>query len=281
MFLQPLGKAPTSMSEQSLGKYVEEGTIGLCLTASGIKRSMRTRSFHLDAKCLLLCLETPCRQRLQNFDSNTCLPQIFDSSEVQSQTSTDQTVPFSAATMVTYNMSTAPEASRRVWSRPSDCSTDLTNQFKLNEQLPPPNYYAAPNHFSTPNYNAEASPVAAAAEERRSGTSRYSLPSSLPSSFEMQDLSGPSNTQPTNELPPPATQTTEQTSLPQRTQKLMKSAPMFPMLLVLVLCVITIALNLAMFTKNTWNHAMWSRWGFDEALTTKQVIFTTIPSKVI
>ncbi|KAI5245008.1 hypothetical protein E4T43_03410 [Aureobasidium subglaciale] len=220
MFLQPLGKAPTSMPEQSLGRYVEEGTIGLCLTASGIECSMRTRSFHLDAKYLLLCLETPCRQRLQNFDSNTCHP-------------------FSAATMVTYNMSTEPEDSRRIWSRRSDRSTDLTNQFKLNEQLPPPNYYAAPNHFSTPNYNAEASPVAAAAGARRFGTSGYALPSPLPSSFEMQDLSGPPNTRPTSELPPPATQTTEQPSLPQRTQKLMKSAPMFPMLLALVLCIIT------------------------------------------
>jgi hypothetical protein len=57
------------------------------------------------------------------------------------------------------------------------------------QALPPAySHTAAANHFATPQYDAETSPATAAAASRRSGSTRYTLPTSLPPVIEMQDL---------------------------------------------------------------------------------------------
>jgi hypothetical protein len=58
------------------------------------------------------------------------------------------------------------------------------------DQTPAPaySYTAAANHFATPQYDAQTSPATAAP------SSRYTLPTSLPSVIEMQDLSAGAST---------------------------------------------------------------------------------------
>jgi hypothetical protein len=63
-------------------------------------------------------------------------------------------------------------------------------------QTPAPAYShtAAANHFATPQYNAQTSPATIAAASRRSASTRYALPASLPSIVEMQDLGADAGT---------------------------------------------------------------------------------------
>jgi hypothetical protein len=107
------------------------------------------------------------------------------------------------------------------------------------DQTPAPaySYTAAANHFATPQYDAQTSLATAAAASRRSPSPRYTLPTSLPSVIEMQDLGAgaatcdsqtetpQTSTSPTNAsqsdtadvLPTPATQPKKQHGAAYRT----------------------------------------------------------------
>jgi hypothetical protein len=90
------------------------------------------------------------------------------------------------------------------------------------QPLPPAyshSHTAAANHFATPQYDAETSPATAAAASRRPLTSRYTLPTALPSVIEMQDLgAGASTCEPSAST---AQTSTPQTSSPSNTSAIL------------------------------------------------------------
>lgn len=162
----------------------------------------------------------------------------------------------------------------RGWERLS--SNESLNQSGSNKHSSPPTYrYAAPNHFATSNYDVETSPVGASAGSRRSRISNYALPSSLPSSIEMQDVEISSTTPPApGSLPTPATQPNDPSSRP-------RTRFWFALLLTTILFLISIGLNPHFFSSEPWRRTSWSREGINEHLSVKQVIFATVPVKVI
>ncbi|CAD0094542.1 unnamed protein product [Aureobasidium mustum] len=174
--------------------------------------------------------------------------------------------------MVTIDMNTEPIS--RGWERLS--SNESLNQSGSNKHSSPPTYrYAAPNYFATSNYDAETSPVAASAGSRRSRLSSYALPSSLPSSIEMQDIDIMSTTPPApGTLPTPATHPNNPPSRP-------KTRFWFALLLTTILFLISIGLNPHFFSTEPWRRTSWSRSGVNEHLNIKQVIFATVPAKVL
>ncbi|KAG9529532.1 hypothetical protein KCU93_g3261, partial [Aureobasidium melanogenum] len=180
--------------------------------------------------------------------------------------------------MVTINMSTEPIG--RGWTRlSSPSSNEETNQSNPKEQSSPPTYrYAAPNYFATSNYNMETSPVAASAGSRRIQSSSYALPTALPSSIEMQDMrissTSPGGPSAPASLPAPVTQSNSTSDPPRKPNWL-------ALLLALILFIISIALRPNFFGPQPWKGTSWSRVGVDEYLSVKQVIFATIPAKVI
>ena len=176
--------------------------------------------------------------------------------------------------MVTINMSTEPIS--RGWERLS--SNESLNQSGSNKQSSPTTYrYAAPNYFATSNYDAETSPVAASAGSRRSRISSYALPSSLPSSIEMQDVdissTNPQGPPAPGTLPTPATQ-------PNTSAKPYYQRYWFALLLTTIFFLISIGLNPHFFNE-PWRRTSWSREGINEHLNVKQVIFATVPAKAI
>ncbi|KAG9595674.1 hypothetical protein KCU77_g4256, partial [Aureobasidium melanogenum] len=182
--------------------------------------------------------------------------------------------------MVTINMSTEPIG--RGWTRlssPSRSSNEELNQSNPKEQSSPPKYrYAATNYFATSNYNMETSPVAASAGSRRIRSSNYALPTALPSSIEMQDI-GISSTNSggplaPGSLPAPATQPNNSANPPRKPAWL-------ALLLALILFIISIALHPNFLGPEPWSRTSWSREGVNEHLSVKQVIFATIPAKVV
>lgn len=177
--------------------------------------------------------------------------------------------------MVTINMSTEPIS--RGWTRLS--SNENVNKSKSDEQLAPPTYrYAAPNYFATPNYDMETSPVAASTRSRRVRSSSHALPSALPSSMEMQnvDLSSINSHSPPapGTLPTPVTQPNDPSNLP-------RNIAWLPILLALTLFIISIALHPNFLSPQPWNRTSWSREGMNGYLDVRQVMFATIPTKVI
>lgn len=177
--------------------------------------------------------------------------------------------------MVTINMSTEPIS--RGWTRLS--SNENVNKSKSDEQLAPPTYrYAAPNYFATSNYDMQTSPVAVSAGSSRVRSSTYALPSALPSSIEMQnvDLSSTNS----HGLPAPGSLPTPATQ-PNHAPKLPRTIAWLPMLLAFTLFIISIALHPNFLSPQPWNTASWSRESIDEYLSVRQVIFATIPIKVI
>lgn len=180
--------------------------------------------------------------------------------------------------MLTINMSTEPIGSG--WTRlSSPSSSERTNESIPKQQSTPPTYhYAAPNYFATSSYNMETSPVAASAESRRGQSSNYALPTVLPSSIEMQDMSISSTNplRPTAHgiLPAPATQP--------NSSKISRCKPCWlTLLLAFTLFIISIALHPNFLGPQPWNMTSWSREGMGEHLSVKQVIFATIPIRVI
>ncbi|KAG9848063.1 hypothetical protein KCU98_g5663, partial [Aureobasidium melanogenum] len=180
--------------------------------------------------------------------------------------------------MVTINMSTEPIG--RGWTRlSSPSSNEEPNQSNPKEQSTPPTYrYAAPNYFATSNYNMDTSPVAASAGSRRLRSSSYALPTALPSSIEMQDMeissTNPGRPLPPDTLPAPVTQ-------PDNTSNPPRKPAWLALLLALTLFIISIALHPDFLSPQPWRGILWSREGVDEYLSVKQVIFATIPTKVI
>ncbi|KAH0371016.1 hypothetical protein KCU65_g2157, partial [Aureobasidium melanogenum] len=180
--------------------------------------------------------------------------------------------------MVTINMSTEPIDSG--WTRLfSPSSTERSNQSDPKEQSTASTYrYAAPNYFATSNYNMETSPVAASAGSRRIPSSSYALPTALPSSIEMQDMDISSTNRGRSSapaiLPAPATHPNN-SAIPRR------KPCWLTLLLAFTLFIISIALHPNFLSPQEWSRTSWSREGVDEHLSVKQVIFTTIPIKVI
>ncbi|KAG9589837.1 hypothetical protein KCU77_g8125, partial [Aureobasidium melanogenum] len=182
--------------------------------------------------------------------------------------------------MITVDMSTEPIG--RGWTRlssPSSSSNEELNQSDPKEQSSPPMYrYAAPNYFATSNYNTETSPVAASAGSRRIRFSSYALPTALPSSIEMQDIeissTNPGGPSAPGSLPAPVTQSNNSANPPRKPAWL-------ALLLALILFIISIALHPNFLSPQPWRGVSWSREGVNEYLSFKQVIFATIPVKVI
>ncbi|KAG9691180.1 hypothetical protein KCU95_g6821, partial [Aureobasidium melanogenum] len=180
--------------------------------------------------------------------------------------------------MVTINMSTEPIGGG--WTRLSSPSgSQRTNQSMPKQQFTPPTYhYAAPNYFATSSYTMETSPVAASAESRRVQSSSYALPTVLPSSIEMQDMSilstDPGRPTAHGTLPAPAT-------LPNSSTIPRRKPCWLTLLLAFTLFIISIALHPNFLGPQPWNKTSWSREGVDEHLSVKQVIFATIPIRVI
>lgn len=179
--------------------------------------------------------------------------------------------------MVTINMSTEPNDMSPYWTRLS--STENVNKSNSKEQSTTSAYrYAAPTYFATSHYNMENSPVTASAGSRRTRSSSYALPSTLPSSIEMQDIADSStnthNAPALGNLPTPANHSNSPAKPPRQTAWL-------AILLALILLIVSIALHPNFFSPQPWNGISWSCQGMAEYLSVKQVIFTTIPAKVL